>query len=155
MFFSRKKSESIYVARSDEENLLSSASPHPFFLDEADWPTVEHYYQAMKFTDGERQSQVRDAPSPADAKQIAGDNKKAIREDWKKVKVVMMTRAVYTQARTHGTISKALLKTGEKDLIETSQYDYFWGCGRDGKGGNHYGKVLMAVREKLLEELDP
>lgn len=153
MFFSHKKSASIYISRSDDENLLSSFSPHPFHLDEADWPTVEHYYQAMKFSDPQQQAAIRNTPSPAEARILAEENKKAIRNDWKKVKVVVMTRGVYIQARTHAAISKALLKTADKDLVENSQYDYFWGCGRDGKGGNQYGVVLMAVREKLQEEV--
>jgi predicted NAD-dependent protein-ADP-ribosyltransferase YbiA (DUF1768 family) len=38
-------------------------------------------------------------------------------------------------------------------LVESSNYDYFWGCGRDRRGENMYGKVLMNVREKLREEL--
>jgi predicted NAD-dependent protein-ADP-ribosyltransferase YbiA (DUF1768 family) len=31
-------------------------------------------------------------------------------------------------------------------------YDYYWGVGRDGRGYNVFGKVLMAVRDKLMEE---
>lgn len=37
-------------------------------------------------------------------------------------------------------------------LMENSQYDYYWGCGRDRLGHNAYGKVLINVRKKLREE---
>ena len=33
-------------------------------------------------------------------------------------------------------------------------YDYYWGVGRDGRGHNVFGKVLMAVRDKLMQEQD-
>ena len=63
-----------------------------------------------------------------------------------------MTRAVYIKCRTHSEVSQALLATGKETLVESSQYDYFWGCGRDGRGNNAFGKVLMAVRDKLTQE---
>ena len=63
-----------------------------------------------------------------------------------------MTRAVYIKMRTHPEIKKTLLETEDATLIESSAYDYFWGCGRDRRGHNHYGKVLMAVRDKLRKE---
>jgi len=63
-----------------------------------------------------------------------------------------MTRAVYTRARTHENIADMLLETGDKTIVEKSLYDYFWGCGRDGRGLNKYGQVLMNVRAKLLAE---
>jgi len=48
-------------------------------------------------------------------------------------------------------MKQALLDTQEEQLVENSQYDYFWGCGRDRRGDNHYGKVLMGIRSKLAE----
>jgi ribA/ribD-fused uncharacterized protein len=63
-----------------------------------------------------------------------------------------MTRAVYIKCRTHPEIAEALLATGDQVLVESSNYDYFWGCGRDRRGENMYGKVLMNVREKLRDE---
>jgi ribA/ribD-fused uncharacterized protein len=68
------------------------------------------------------------------------------------VKELYMTRAVYTKCRTHPEVSEALLATAELPIMEASQYDYYWGCGRDGRGHNTYGKVLMKVREKLRGE---
>jgi ribA/ribD-fused uncharacterized protein len=64
----------------------------------------------------------------------------------------MMTRAVYTKCRAHPEVAERLLATGDAKLVENSQYDYFWGCGRDRRGHNTYGKVLMDVRSRLREE---
>ncbi len=63
----------------------------------------------------------------------------------------MMTRGIYIKCRSHDDVARTLLGTGEKNIIENSQYDYYWGCGRDGRGENVYGKVLMDVRNKLAE----
>ena len=63
-----------------------------------------------------------------------------------------MTRGVYRKCRTSDDAATALLGTGERRIIETSQYDYYWGCGRDTRGLNTYGKVLMQVRERLRGE---
>jgi ribA/ribD-fused uncharacterized protein len=63
-----------------------------------------------------------------------------------------MTRGIYIKCRTHKEAADALLETGDQKIVESSQYDYYWGCGRDGRGHNTYGRVLMAVRDKLREE---
>lgn len=47
------------------------------------------------------------------------------------------------------SMEDALVATGECLIMETSQYDYFWGCGRDTRGLSAYGKVLMGVRARL------
>ena len=41
----------------------------------------------------------------------------------------------------------------EKELIESSPYDYYWGCGGDGSGKNRLGKILMEVRTFLKPSL--
>jgi ribA/ribD-fused uncharacterized protein len=143
----------LYVSRSDPLNPLSSHSKHGFELDEDYWPSVEHYYQGMKFRPGELRNAIRDADHPAKANKIALKNKKSVRNDWDKVKEVYMTRGIYTKCRTHQEIADILLNTGVQKIVENSQFDYFWGCGRDGRGHNTFGKVLMSVREKLRQEI--
>ncbi len=152
MIFSKSAPTPVYVSRNDPLDLLSSYSKHGFELDGASWPSVEHYYQAMKFeSDGLRKA-IMDAGHPAKAEELAVKNKKAIRKDWKQVKEIYMTRGIYIKCRTHTEAADALLATGGQRIVETSQYDYYWGCGRDGRGHNIYGKVLMAVRDKLQKE---
>jgi ribA/ribD-fused uncharacterized protein len=106
----------------------------------------------MKFEAGEIREAIRSADHPVKAQKLAAANKKRIRKDWQQVREVVMTRAIYIKCRTHETVAEALLATGDQTIIENSQYDYFWGCGRDGRGHNAYGKVLMAVRDKLRGE---
>lgn len=152
MLFGKPEPEPLYVSRSDFKDPLSSFSPHSFHLDEAEWPTVEHYFQGMKFENPDQRAAVRNSSSPEEARGLAEKHDKAVRKDWKKVQQAMMTRGVYIQCKTHPEVAAALLATGGLKIVENSSYDYYWGCGRDGRGHNHYGKVLMSVRDKLRAE---
>lgn len=152
--FPEQDENSIYFSRKDEAEPMSSYSAYDFELDGFQWPTVEHYFQAMKFFDEKYQKRIREAKSPAAARKLGRSRFKKIRPDWRAIREVVMTRAVYIKSRTHEEVSKAILKTGDARLVENNQYDYFWGCGRDRRGRNVYGRVLMGVRNKLREELE-
>lgn len=152
MLFSRPEPEPLYVSRSDPGNPLSSFSPHGFHLDDADWPTVEHYFHGMKFEDPAQRAAILATASPGEARELAEKHQRAVPKDWKKIQQTVMTRGIYIKCLTHPEVAKALLTTGATKIVENSAYDYFWGCGRDGRGHNHYGKVLMAVRDKLKEK---
>ncbi|MGB5493208.1 MAG: NADAR family protein [Sedimenticolaceae bacterium] len=152
MFFNTSEPEPLYVSRSDDGDPLSSFSRHGLSLDDAYWPTVEHYYHGMKFTEPEQRAAIRNTASPTEAKQLAERHARAVRKDWKKIRQTVMTRGFYIKCLAHPEVAKALLMTDTRKIVESSTYDYFWGCGRDGRGHNTYGKVLMAVREKLKAE---
>lgn len=143
-----------YFSRADETELLGTYYPQGFFLDNADWSSVEHYFQAMKFEDPAYRERIRLAPSSKQARKLGRSKFKKIRSDWKKLKTTIMTRALYTRAKTHHTFAQFLLETQTERLVENSSYDYFWGCGRDRRGDNNYGKALMNVRSKLALELE-
>jgi len=142
----------LYLSRSDVNEPLSSYSRHGFDLEGRFWPSVEHYFQGMKFENPADQERVRQAEHPARARKLGRSRFRKLRRDWSKVRRVIMTRAVYAKCRTHPEVADRLLSTGDLKLIESSQYDYYWGCGRDRRGYNTYGLVLMDVRKKLREE---
>ena len=146
------KTEEIYLSRSDPNQPLSSFSRHGFELEDRHWPSVEHYFQDMKFEDHEAQEKVRLAKHPEKARRLGRSRLRKLRSNWSQLRRVMMTRAVYTKCRTHPDVAEALLSTGDTPIFENSQYDYYWGCGRDRRGHNVYGQVLMDVRNKLREE---
>ena len=151
-FFPELDDDSQYLSMQDPTELLSRTSPHAFELEGVVWPTVEHYYQAMRFASDEYRESIRQASSTDQAIRMGKTWFKKKRADWKSIEIVVMTRALYIQCKTHPDIAEYLLATDDKKLVENSNYDYFWGCGRDRRGNNHYGKVLMNIRDKLKEE---
>ena len=154
MLFPDQDAESHYLHRSDPDDVLGSFLAAPFELEGLTWPTVEHYFHAMKFHDHDMAfvEKIRAAKSPEKARKMGRSRLHKVRADWKKVRRVVMTRAIYTRCKTHPHLAEALLDTGDQRLLEASQYDYFWGCGRDRRGENQYGEVLMSVRQRLRDE---
>lgn len=150
--FPPEDGDDLYFSRYDPEELLGSYAELSFLLEETVWPTVEHYLQAMQYENPEEQERVRSLSSPAEAhKESKGRWFKKQRADWDKLRQVYLTRAIYTQCKSHPQVAQRLLSTGDVRLVENDQYDYYWGCGRDRRGTNMYGQVLMAVRSKLRE----
>lgn len=145
----------MFFSRSDVHQQWGTFSHHNFVLEGEEWPSVEHYYQAMKFDDPEYQARIRQADHPKKARKLGRNRLKKRRKDWRQLKTTVMTRGVYTKCRTYPEIAQALIATGSARLIENSNYDYFWGCGRDRRGANRYGEVLMNVRDKLNQEKTP
>jgi hypothetical protein len=141
----------VRVSMTDASDPLASFSEHGLSLDGADWPSVEHYFQGMKFDEPDVRELIRTAAHPADARMLAKRHRRQIRADWKRIEQTVMTRGVYVKCRSHEDAAAKLLATGDRRIVEISQYNYHWGCGRDGRGHNAYGNVLMAVRAKLRE----
>ncbi|MGJ8687322.1 MAG: NADAR family protein [Spongiibacteraceae bacterium] len=154
MVFNSNGTSLLTLTRDDPKHPLASYSKHAFELDGFEWPSVEHYYQAMKFGDVEYRELIRSAAHPAEASKLGKSKKHQRRKDWKKSSVTFMTRGTYIKCRTHTDVAKILLDSDEMEIKDVSQYDYFWGSGRDLRGENAFGKMLMAIRNKLREELD-
>ncbi len=53
----------------------------------------------------------------------------------------------------HPYVRKKLLDTGNRELIEDSWRDDFWGIGPDKNGQNILGKLWMQVREEIRAPL--
>ncbi len=151
--FNTPSEDSKFLSRLDPAELLGTVSNHPIQLEDLVWPTVEHYVQAMQFEDEDKQEKIRMASSTDAARKLGKTGWfKRPRQNWKNLRSVYMTRAIYTKCKAYPEIAEALLATQEELLVENDQYDYYWGCGRDRRGENAFGKVLMQVRAKLREE---
>jgi N-glycosidase YbiA len=121
-----------------------------FELDDAYWPTVEHYFQAQKFPDNpDYQAKIRIARTPKDAKQLGRSRTVPIRADWEVVKDDIMRKALRAKFTTHSVVRMLLLDTGDRQLIENAPMNYFWGCGRTRSGKNRLAELLMEVQSEL------
>ena len=138
-----------FFSQSETHREFSNFAPFGIDLDEARWPSVEHYYQAQKFADPQLRKSIRQAAKPVIAKNLADQNKAAIRPDWDAVKDEVMYRAVSRKFALHQELRELLLATGEEDIVESAPTDYYWGVGREGTGQNRLGKIIERIRAEL------
>lgn len=104
------------------------------------WPTVEHYFQAMKFPqDPEWQEEIRTARTPTVAKQMALDGSHAPRGDWEAIKVRVMKTALLAKFQQHPEILVRLQKTGNAKLVDQTVK------------GSTVGGLLEQIREELKD----
>jgi hypothetical protein len=141
-----------FFSQSETYREFSNFAPFWIDLDDARWPTVEHYYQAQKFTDPQLRGAIRQAEKPVIAKSLADKNKAAMRPDWEAVKDAVMYRAVRRKFELHAELRALLLATGDEDIAESAPGDYYWGVGRKGTGENRLGKIMERIRAELRGE---
>lgn len=121
------------------------------------YPSVEHYYVAMKcngpqFMNGSQytpidfREMVAKIAHPGTVKKLG--RKISVRKDWNDKKLEFMNWAVREKFKDE-KLAEMLLDTGEEEIVEGNSWnDTFWGvC--EGKGQNHLGKILMKVRDEL------
>lgn len=126
------------------------------------WPSAEHLYQAEGFSErASAMSMLDDSPgvnirehirqfaTPAEARKFAQQHSSARRADWHQVNVRVMWNILYLKFDQHPELAKLLDATGQEKLIHYAPWDTFWGSGRDGKGKNKLGVLLMELRAEL------
>lgn len=115
------------------------------------FPTVEHYYQAMKFyvTD-ERFAIIRNLPDPDAARLITKTPEYKInrRADFEENKFKIMEAGMRAKFAQNPEAAKLLRETGSAILIKSCPKCYKCGFG-EGSGENRMGKILMQIRAEL------
>lgn len=111
-----------------------------------EYPTVEHYFQAMKTMNPWERKKIAAAPTPGKAKQMG--RRVNLRKDWEDIKLKVMKHAIM-QKFSDPDFRNPLIRTGDAELIEGNWWgDTYWGvC--NGVGENHLGQLLMEAREVL------
>lgn len=137
----------------DEYFFLSNFSESPINIQGIVFPTVEHYFQAMKATCYEDFLKVANTATPSEAKKLGRKIDK--REDWDDIKDQIMEYAVFKKFENDPLRSK-LLATGDVELIEGNWWgDEYWGVSsKTNQGLNKLGKILMKVRSYLRQLLE-
>lgn len=124
---------------------------------EPDGTFVEREYQAAKALDPDQHAWVMKSTTPfgRDGSKQRGRGV-ALRPDWERVKVPIMTKLVRRKFADNPTLAEELLATDNAMLIEgNTWHDNFWGNCRCWKGAcreeghNTLGVILMSVREAL------
>lgn len=147
---SPKNREPIRFYHSDEVyGALSNFSRHAVYAAGRVWPTAEHRYQSQKFTGTHREEQIRLAPSPTKAKILASEWRSWQRPAWDRVKDAVMLEVLRAKFTQHPDLEQMLFETGDRDLVEQTASDFYWGDGGDGSGENRLGALLMEVRMEI------
>lgn len=117
------------------------------------FPTVEHYYQAMKFyaTD-ERFNMILNLKNPDDARLITKTPEYKInrRADFDKNKFDIMEKGLRAKFMQNQKAADLLKKTGDAVLIKSCPVCYKCGFG-EGSTYNRMGKILMKIRNELWD----
>lgn len=133
-----------------EHRFLSNFWPCAIRLDGAEYPSVEHAYQASKTHDVEQRMAIRAEPKPGIAKRIG--QRLTRRPDWKDTRVPVMTHLL-CQKFSDPVMRGLLDGTGGVLLIEGNYWhDNFWGectCARcaNKEKRNELGMLLMFIRD--------
>lgn len=133
------------------------------------WASVEHYYQAQKFTDETYKEIIRNAKTAniarilatqktgggykwrTDLNPIITEHKERnvkIREDWEEKKEEIMEYIVQQKFSQNPKLLQKLKETKDLPIFEASPRDDFWGIGKNNKGLNKLGKILEKIREQ-------
>lgn len=120
-----------------------------FLLDGKEWPSVEHYFQAQKFqSNPEYQETIRSAKEASKAKSLGASKEFPIRNDWDSYRNEVMKKALHAKFGQNLDLKQKLLSTQNSPLVEATT-DPYWGQGRNKKGANKLGLLLMELRENL------
>lgn len=134
----------------DDYRFLSNFWPSEFEIDGEVWPTVEHYFQAMKTEVPKEVALIFNSDSPAEAKRLG--RKVQLRGDWESIKDAVMYEALVEKFSQNKHLADRLLETGDMILIEGNDWkDQVWGVPYSGIGENRLGELLMQVRSRLRD----
>lgn len=114
------------------------------------WMTSEHAFQAARFFDIDESvvEEIFNARSAHDAKKIAYSHADKISDSHTDWHIEIMEEICWNKLQQHSYIQKKILETEEKEIIENSPRDDFWGWGPNKDGRNELGKVWMRLRER-------
>jgi N-glycosidase YbiA len=112
--------------------------------------TSEHAYHWTRFPNGSpERTVILESASAHDAFRFAQENKAHQLSNWDAVKVGVMRDILRAKAEQHEYVRRKLLETGERQLVENSWRDDFWGWGPNRDGRNTLGRLWMEVREEM------
>jgi ribA/ribD-fused uncharacterized protein len=126
-----------------------------------DFDTSEHAYHFLKFrppfddgTDEQRRlrGEIMYARSAHEAFKLAEANKHLRRVDWDDVKIGTMRALLRAKSDQHEYVRRKLIATGNRELIEDSWRDDFWGWGPNRDGKNMLGRIWMEIRAELADK---
>jgi ribA/ribD-fused uncharacterized protein len=149
-----------------EFRYMSNDAPYPIDMEGEKFPSVEHYYQAMKakeFDDKEVYEKVVKTKTGKAVKAVGKKVKNFAKELWDSKKDDIMRRAVRAKFVQHPELRKQLLETGDRKIGKADPRNLYWGIGTSmesekskhpskWRGQNKLGKILMELRDEFKQQ---
>lgn len=131
--------------------VLSNFSAFRLTYRNVSFDTSEHAYQWSKFQGYQwaLADLIHMAPSAHEAFRLAQANRKFQNPRFQGMKLEVMKEILFAKAQQHEYVRRKLLQTGDRELIEDSWRDDFWGWGPEKNGRNMLGQLWMEVRQQL------
>lgn len=107
------------------------------------------HYESFRDSAPITAANIQLAKSAHEACEIAAFNIADRRTDWDTIQIRAMRTILREKAHQHDYLRSMLMASGNRELIDTSWRDPFWGWGPDGKGKNIVGKLWMEFRAEL------
>jgi len=139
--------------------LSNMCSGYPIQIDGELFLTSESLYQVCRFNEySDIQRLIQNEKSPMSSKMKSKKYISNTRSDWDDVRVDIMNWCIRVKLKCNwNKFGNLLLSTGNKQIVEDSHKDRFWGCvvddNNDLVGRNVLGKLLMNLRNELKSEL--
>ena len=115
------------------------------------FPSVEHYYQAMKFYASDKRFElIRKLKNPDEARLITKTPEYKInrRADFDKNKFKIMEEGLRAKFMQNPDAAEMLKSTDNAVLVKACPVCYKCGFG-EGSGENRMGKILMQIRQEI------
>jgi ribA/ribD-fused uncharacterized protein len=137
-----------------DHRFLSNFWPCSIWWEGLLYPTLEHAYAASKTEDPAIKAKIRSCTTPGEAKEYMGSHGIPPDAGWTREKKLDTMRQLLLLkfGGREPLLTRALLLTGDAELVEGNDWDdRFWGsC--EGTGENNLGQLLMQVRQQLHDE---
>ena len=147
------------------KHVLCNYYMYPLKVFNNNFLSAEHAYQwrSMTYIGMEEHAfEILNAPTPAEAKEIASRVPRYLHGDWHQIKLSVMKQILHAKADYCPLFRSTLIESTGKILVESTQ-DLFWASGLPPvfsdttkpeyyPGRNHLGQVLNSVRKDLVRE---
>lgn len=131
---------------------LSNFSEHQVEYEGASYLTAEHAYHCQRYEDPAIISEIFTAPTARAAWETSQKYKSRQNPEFTELKVEIMKKILRAKADQHEDVRRALLESGEQEIVKNEPNDSFWGNGPDGSGRNELGKLWMSIRAEIAAE---
>ena len=148
-----------------EFSLFSNSARKSVEIDGTTYPSVTHYFIAMKAREAKNDDLYEKVLSSATAKAAKALEKKITlkEEDWEPKQDSIMEKAVRAKFTQHPEIRAKLLETGDRPIGFADARDIYWGIGTSQdtdkarkkskwRGANKLGLILQELRNTFMRE---